>query len=250
MCENQLEKLRKIRPAPNIIGMSLRRRIIKWLWKNHRDLLLDLKGLGKNTIHYDTDFLDLFIEIYHKETALLRIRDMYNLYKFVQQVKMIDGDIAEVGVYKGGSAKIICEVKGSKHLHLFDTFEGVPDVYARIDKVKKREFSDTSLEDVKNYLADYDKVHFYKGYFPESTKVLVNKTIKFCFVNLDVESYKSTLDALIFFYARMNKGGIILCHDYRQISCPGVKKAFDEFFVDKAEPIVELWDNHCLMIKY
>ena len=35
--------------------------------------------------------------------------------------------MAEVGVYQGVSAKLICEAKGDKELHLFDTFEGLPD---------------------------------------------------------------------------------------------------------------------------
>ena len=38
----------------------------------------------------------------------------------------VTGDIAEVGVYKGGSAKIICSAKGDRHLHLFDTFAAFP----------------------------------------------------------------------------------------------------------------------------
>ena len=35
--------------------------------------------------------------------------------------------MAEVGVYQGVSAKLICEAKGDKELHVFDTFEGLPD---------------------------------------------------------------------------------------------------------------------------
>ncbi len=34
------------------------------------------------------------------------------------------GDIAEVGVFRGGTARVICEAMGERKLHLFDTFEG------------------------------------------------------------------------------------------------------------------------------
>jgi hypothetical protein len=47
----------------------------------------------------------------------------------------------------------------------------------------------------------------------------------------------------------MTRGGVILSHDYRSISCPGVKQAYDEFFADKPEIIIELWDTQCVVIK-
>src|SRR5665647_1277936 len=50
------------------------------------------------------------------------------LFALAEAAAKIEGDMAEVGTYKGGSAKIICEVKGNTPLHLFDTFEGLPDV--------------------------------------------------------------------------------------------------------------------------
>jgi hypothetical protein len=61
-----------------------------------------------------------------------------------------------------------------------------------------------------------------------------------------VDLYKTTLDALEFFYPRMNPGGVIMSHDY--IRC-GVKKAFDEFFKDKPEPIIQLIDSQSLIVK-
>ncbi len=45
-----------------------------------------------------------------------------------ERTEKIKGELAEVGVYKGGSAKLICEAKGNSILHLFDTFEGLPNV--------------------------------------------------------------------------------------------------------------------------
>ena len=66
-------------------------------------------------------------------------------------------------------------------------------------------------------------------------------------VHLDVDLYKSTLDCLKFFYPRVNKGGIIISHDYPSVN--GVKKAFDEFFKDKPEPIIRVSYNQCLIVK-
>jgi hypothetical protein len=119
--------------------------------------MLDIKGFKNNTIHYDSVFLDLFMEIYSAERALPGIREMHNIYKIVKQTYKIDGDIAEFGVYKGGSARIIAESKGTKSLHLFDTFEGMPTVNEKIDKHRKSDFADTSIENVKTNVQNEKK---------------------------------------------------------------------------------------------
>jgi hypothetical protein len=73
------------------------------------------------------------------------------------------------------------------------------------------------------------------------------KDRQFSLVNFDVDTYESTKKCLEFFYPRMNPGGVILSHDY--ITAPGVQKAFDEFFVDKPEPVVETAGSQCIVIK-
>lgn len=194
------------------------------------------------------------LELIHgirKETELMITdNEAYQIFMATDRTKKIKGDIAEVGVYRGGSAKIICLAKGDKHLHLFDTFEGIPEVQKidkKVDKIRffKGQFGDVQLEKVKRYLKDFKNVHFYKGIFPETAKPIKNK--KFSFVNLDVDVYKSTKQCLEFFYPRMSRGGVIISHDY--ISAEGVKKAFDDFFKNKREPIIELSGLQCLIVK-
>ncbi len=148
---------------------------------------------------------------------------------------------------RGGSAKIICEAKGDKALYLFDTFEGLP----RIDKIDSSGFSKgqfaSSYGKVKNYLKKYKNVHIYKGVFPDTSEPIRNK--QFSFVHLDVDTYKSTLDCLCFFYPRIVKSGIIISHDY--FGAKGVKRAFDEFFKNKPElvELVGIESSQCLVKK-
>lgn len=165
----------------------------------------------------------------------------------VNAVKHIEGDVAEVGVYQGGSARLICEFKGNKNLHLFDTFEGIPRKCITEEdnrRVKEGIFS-AELQNVKKYLREYPNVFFYVGVFPETAKHLEN--IVFSFVHLDVDTYKTTVDALDYFYPKMNIGGIFISHDYMTLE--GVRKAFVEFFEDKTEPIIELAGSQCLVVK-
>jgi predicted O-methyltransferase YrrM len=182
-----------------------------------------------------------------KETELL-LEDIeaYHIYMAVKTTQKVPGDIAEVGVYRGGSAKIICSAKGEKALHLFDTFEGLPKV-EEIDMVwpfYEGKFA-ASFEDVRDYLKENENVHFYKGIFPATSDPVKDK--KFSLVNLDVDCYESTKQSLEFFYPRMSRGGVIISHDY--ITAPGVKKAFDDFFAGKEEPVLETAGSQCLVVK-
>jgi hypothetical protein len=45
----------------------------------------------------------------------------------------------------------------------------------------------------------------------------------------------------------MSPGGIIISHDY--ITAPGVQKAFDEFFSNKPEPLIETAGSQCFIVK-
>lgn len=44
----------------------------------------------------------------------------------LRATQLIPGEMAEVGVYKGGTAALMLAAEPKKRLHLFDTFEGLP----------------------------------------------------------------------------------------------------------------------------
>lgn len=171
--------------------------------------------------------------------------EAYQIFMGVNNTKNIKGDIAEVGVYKGGTAKVIAMAKGPKKLYLFDTFEGLPKRTEHDNEELHKGLFHVEFEEVKKYLQGEKEVYFYKGLFPKTAKPIEN--VMFSFVHLDVDLYESTLDCLKFFYPRMSKGGIIISHDYQNLN--GVRKAFDEFFEKKLEPIIEMSGSQCLVIK-
>lgn len=225
----------------------MRKKIIRYILNNHRQLFWKLKRVSNNTIVKDEAFIKLYGEVLNENRCLMTMEEIFNLYKLIKESEKIHGDIAEVGVYRGGSARVIAELKGRKTLHLYDTFEGMPEVKKQIDKHLSGDFDDTSLEDVKRYLSVYDYISFHKGDFRDTSKR--HGDTVFSFVNIDVDIYDSTFEALSFFYPRLSRCGMILSHDYRSITCPGVKKAFDVFFADKPEPVIELWSTQCLVVK-
>ncbi len=191
---------------------------------------------------------DLIGEIKRETQMLLDEVEAIQIFRSIRQTSKIEGDIAEVGVFRGGSAKLICEAKETKNLHLFDTFKGLP-ALTREDSPRlfyENQFS-ASYDEVTHYLQNYQDVYFYKGLFPSTAGPIAHKN--FSFVHIDVDLYEATLECIKFFYPRLNKGGILISHDYGFAS--GVKKAFDEFFYDKPEPIIELEmsGTQCLIVK-
>lgn len=195
----------------------------------------------------DTEFKSIFSRIASK-TLVDQVR-CFMLYQFSKQVVSLPGDVCEVGVYKGGTAKLLAKIfsKYNKTLHLFDTFAGMPKTDPTKDLHKKGDFKDTTLAEVKDYLADYNQINFYQGLFPQTAKPIEN--LSFCFAHIDTDIYSSTMECCEFFYMRMIGGGIILFDDYGFPSCPGSKLAVDEYFVDKRENPIYLPTGQVFVIK-
>lgn len=226
-------------------------RQLSFLWKfPNRIVDFIQRANHKVVVSYDdperSKVIDLIFSIQKESQVYLFTNEGYQIYMAVRKTEKILGDIAEVGCFKGGSTKIICEAKGNKTLHVFDTFDGLPDLTPDDDEKRfhKGQYS-SSIESVKHYLKQYDNVNFYKGFFPSTAGPV--KDLNFSFVHLDVDLYKTTLEGIKFFYPRMSKGGVMISHDY--IDTPGVKKAFDEFFLDMPVPVIEMSGTQCMVIK-
>lgn len=197
--------------------------------------------------HKDPDVLQHIRRSRWKRKTLVTFNEAYMVNSLAASVATMPGDLAEVGVYEGSTARLLCEQKGDAALHLFDTFEGLPAGVLESEQAmyKPNQYS-CSLESVQEFLSDFTDVHFYKGYFPDSAGDLPADK-RFSFVHFDVDLYQSTLDCLKFFYPRMLPSGIILSHDYSILE--GVRQAFTEFLADKPEDIIELPTTQCMLVK-
>lgn len=138
----------------------------------------------------------------------------------------VSGDIVEIGVWRGGTAKALAEVAPGRFVHLFDTFSGMPQPKHGTDIHEIGDFSDTSLASVESALNGFKNIKLYPGLFPET---MPEAMPRICFLHLDADIYQSTKDGLEKFFPLLNVGGVILIDDYGRTSCPGVKVAVDEF---------------------
>jgi O-methyltransferase len=203
-----------------------------------------------NPIHlWETDaaFAALY-ETVHPRTLVDRSR-CFILYQLAGQAANLPGEVAEIGVYKGGTARLLSRTLAGtpKQIHLFDTFAGMPDTDPDKDWHRKGDFQDTSLESVSEYLADCPNVVFHQGFFPQTAGPVTETT--FALAHIDVDIYVSVIDCCEFFYPRMSRGGFMVFDDYGFVTCPGAKEAVDAFFADKPEQPCYLPTGQCLAIK-
>jgi dTDP-glucose pyrophosphorylase len=178
-----------------------------------------------------------------KWTPVTRPRQ-WVIWNCLQQVRSLEGEVWEAGVYQGGSALLLkeailkLEIQDEVVLRLFDTFEGMLEVNASLDLHDEGDFSDTSLADVKALVGDEPFLDYRVGKIPETFEGLEDAKLRFVHVDLDLyDAIRATLD---FVYERVVRGGVIVFDDYGSPSCPGARAAVDEFFEGKPEvPIVQ-----------
>jgi len=182
--------------------------------------------------------------------SLVSLDRKYILYRMLEEsLRRADGDIAECGVYMGGTAYMFGTILESspRPLHLFDTFAGMPATNPDKDRHQAGDFRDTSLVGVQEYLSRFPFIAFHPGLVPASLASVSEQT--FAFVHIDLDIYDPVASATAFFYSRLARGGVMLYDDYGFPSCPGARDAVDEFFADKPESLIVLQTGQCMIWK-
>ena len=215
-----------------------------WLRKLTMGLMwrLDTAILGG---HKDSETLRAIAGARRGRESLLSGNEAFFLHSLARAQAKLPGAMAEVGVYQGCSARIISVASGGVPLHLFDTFEGLPEPASSERARLTTGLYAASLDSVRAFLADRNGISFHPGRFPFTAADCPAQT--FSLVHLDVDLQSSTLDSLNYFYPRMVRGGIILTHDYSYLD--GVRAAFGEFFASRVEPVIELPSSQAMIVK-
>ena len=181
-----------------------------------------------------------------RQTALL-LSDMHALQiqVCVRAAARLDGVMAEAGGLAGGSARLICEAKGSVPLHLFDVFETLqaegddaPDLrrhFGAIHGVRA---------EVERLLEPYSAVHIHEGVFPATTAGL--QATRFSFVHLDLDLEPGTRAGLEFFHPRLVPGGILLGDDY---NLPAVRRVFEAYFAGRPDTVMVMPWGQAIVVK-
>jgi O-methyltransferase len=175
----------------------------------------------------------------------------YVLWRTLMQAMHLNGEIVECGVFRGGTALLEAETlrtqESIRHLHLFDTFAGMPATTSGIDRFEPGDFGGTSIGSVQALLSPYDFVDFHAGYMPDTFEGLdVNRI---AWAHIDVDIYKSVRDCIEFVYPRLLPGGYMVFDDYGFPSCASARRAVDEAFAGRPEVPLCLPTGQCLVVK-
>jgi O-methyltransferase len=160
----------------------------------------------------------------------------------------VPGAIVECGVWRGGSMQAVALTlrdRGAtdRELHLFDTFEGMPEptakdkrgdgtpaseLLARSPKSSKL-WAIADLDDVRAGMAETGypeaSVHYHPGRVEETVPAHAPEEI--AILRLDTDWYESTRHELDHLYDRLPSGGVLLIDDYGHWH--GARQAVDEF---------------------
>jgi hypothetical protein len=181
----------------------------------------------------------------YTETSPERVWGLCHAIEYIVK-KGIQGDVVECGVWKGGSmmaaARTLLELGDtSRHLYLFDTFQGMTDVSAedgeqaaRWMRGRRPKHFVVGLEEVRHNLSltgyPADRVHLVPG--PVENTLPSSAPERISLLRLDTDFYKSTLHELVHLFPRLQQSGVLIVDDYG--AWEGARKATDEYLADKA----------------
>jgi O-methyltransferase len=190
-------------------------------------------------------FSEVADRVLQEGKTLLGHNRLLVLWQAIRNTAHVSGSVAEIGTYRGGSARFIA--LGLEHfrvnapLHVFDTFEGHPDVIPALDALQRPGmFADTSLAAVTEYLSPHSNLQIHQGAFPVGSETVADQ--QFRLVHIDTDLYQPTLDGLSFFWPRLARGGTVVIDDYGFTSCTGVRQAAGEFLA--GQDAYQSWYMH------
>lgn len=192
----------------------------------------------------------------HTMLSQQRLLSLYQQAVFCENARL-EGSYVECGTWKGGAVGLMALANlqhGTKrrHLHLFDSFEGIPEPDETIDGERATEFARSAgggakgklvalentyeavgtleanrelLEQIVGYDTDY--LHYHKGWFQDTLPKEADEVGAIAILRLDGDWYSSTKVCLEHLYDKVVRGGFVILDDYGWYE--GSKKAVDEF---------------------
>ncbi len=180
-------------------------------------------------------------------TGVDRIVTLMNAVRYIARSN-IPGDIVECGVWRGGSmmavaAVLLSERDTSRHLYLYDTFEGMPDPTERDVRFDGRMASALladanarwgipTLDEVRANMVSIGypetNIHFIVGKVEDTLPGTAPEQLSI--LRLDTDWYQSTKHELIHLFPRLRPFGILIIDDYGHWT--GARQATDEYFAE------------------
>lgn len=177
------------------------------------------------------------------------------------ETRGVGGSYVECGTWKGGATGLMAAAnlragRERRHLHLFDSFVGIPEPDAKLDGARAVDEvrkvgggTDGKLVPIAGYyetyasglgtaedcrkviesIVGYDPsfVHYHAGWFQETLPKLGADFGPIAILRIDADWHASTKVCLEHLYDRVVPGGFVIIDDYGYYE--GCRKAVDEF---------------------
>lgn len=195
-----------------------------YYWYN-ADKKIDLRDIGQ--------FGEIAARVRQKNRTFLYFDRLYTLWQGVTAMPARATGAVEIGAYRGGSARFIAEAMRATGrelpLSVCDTFHGHVEVDETIDgeHVVAKQFTKTDVESVRHHLRRFPNVRVMEGDIRTTSADIEEHELGL--VHIDVDVYPITKYCLEFFVPKVVPGGTIVVDDYGPLTCPGAKKAVDEY---------------------
>lgn len=149
----------------------------------------------------------------------------------------VEGAVVEFGCYSGTTSlfirRLLDEYKDSREFHVYDSFAGLPPKSERDQNAAGVDFVAGELAASKRqFLENFKRAGLqppvaHKGWFSQLQASDMPLAIAFAF--LDGDFYESIKDSLRLVWPRLSDKAVVLIHDYKRETLPGVAIAVEEF---------------------
>ena len=150
----------------------------------------------------------------------------------------VEGDIVEFGCYRGDTSVLLQrEIRPPKTLWLYDSFAGLPPKTKEDNSAAGDQFRSGELFVTKREVLD-------------KFKRLNLMLPKISFAFLDGDLYSSIKTSLHLIESKLQKGSIVVVHDYNNPELPGSARAVDEWIKNHGYQIKQFKTQETLAIIY
>ena len=153
-----------------------------YAWNDRWVKLLEERNRRAATRTYD------FIES-EMDGAIFMLDQFALIDELSDEINALEGQILDLGVYKGASTRRLARTFPDQVIHGFDSFEGLPEAWSHVPK--------GTFGDMRGTLPDMpENVALYKGWFSDTLPVLRGEyhNPKISLLRVDCDIYSSTVD--------------------------------------------------------
>jgi hypothetical protein len=195
----------------------------------------------------------------HTMTSFERLASLWQQVRYLDRFD-VPGAFVECGVWKGGSTGLMAlahratRAVPTRELHLFDSFEGLPEPDAVLDDQQSVDYAGAGGGELRSVgkcvgtldenrelmerLLGYptDLLRYHVGWFQDTIPRDAPALGSIALLRLDGDWYESTRICLEHLYDKVSRGGVVVIDDYGHYE--GCRKAVDEFLQRRKEPVL------------